>query len=243
MDRPVRIGCSGWQYDSWRRGAFYPERCPQRRWLAYYARQFETVEVNSTFYRLAKPAAVARWVAETPDDFRFTVKASRYLTHIKRLREIEEGIANYYEAIAPLVESEKLGPVLWQLPGNFKRDENRLAEACALLPPGRHCWEFRHESWFTEDVYAILRAYGCALVFGDHPERPWQPLELTCDWTFVRFHYGHRGRRGNYSETELREWAARLRQVRSQAEVFVYFNNDWEAFAPRNAIRLRALLA
>jgi uncharacterized protein YecE (DUF72 family) len=88
----------------------------------------------------------------------------------------------------------------------------------------------------------ILRAYGVALVYGDHPQRPWQPLELTTDWTFVRFHYGHRGRRGNYSETELREWAARLRDVRAQAEVFVYFNNDWEGFAPRNAKRLRALL-
>jgi uncharacterized protein YecE (DUF72 family) len=242
MDRPVRIGCSGWQYDSWRHGAFYPERCPQRNWLSYYARQFETVEVNSTFYRLARPTAVARWVAETPDDFTFVVKASRYLTHVKRLRELEDGIANYYEAIAPLVDSPKLGPVLWQLPGNFKRDEDRLAEACALLPPGRHGWEFRHESWFTDDVLAILRAYGCALVYGDHPERPWQPLELTTDWTFVRFHYGHRGRRGNYSETELRDWAARLREVRSQAEVFAFFNNDWEAFAPRNAKRLEALL-
>jgi len=242
MTRPVRIGCSGWQYDSWRGGAFYPERCPQRRWLSYYARQFETVEVNSTFYRLAKPAAVAGWVEQTPADFVLTLKASRYLTHIKRLRDIEEGIANYYAAIEPLVGSEKLGPVLWQLPGNFKRDEDRLAEACALLPAGRHCWEFRHESWFTDDVYAILRAYGCALVFGDHPERPWQPLELTSDWSFVRFHYGHRGRRGNYSETELREWAARLRDLRSEAEVFVYFNNDWEAFAPRNAKRLRSLL-
>ena len=242
MNRPVRIGCSGWQYDSWRGGAFYPERCPQRRWLSYYSRQFETVEVNSTFYRLAKPAAVAGWVEQTPADFVLTLKASRYLTHIKRLRDIEEGIANYYAAVEPLVRSQKLGPVLWQLPGNFKRDEDRLAEACASLPAGRHCWEFRDESWFTEDVYEILRQFGCALVFGDHPERPWQPLELTTDWTFIRFHHGHRGRRGNYSETELREWAARVRDVRTSAEVFAYFNNDWEAFAPRNAARLRALL-
>jgi uncharacterized protein YecE (DUF72 family) len=241
MQRPVRIGCSGWQYKDWR-GPFYPERCPQRRWLSVYARVFGTVEVNSTFYRLAKPAAVARWVQETPDDFVFTVKASRYLTHVRRLRDVEAGIARFFDAIAPLVDSPKLGPVLWQLPANFKRDEDRLAETCALLPPGRHCWEFRDESWFTADVFAILRAYGCALVYGDHPERPWQPLELTADWTFVRCHYGHRGRRGNYSETELREWAARLRSLRGEAEVFAYFNNDWEAFAPRNAKRLEALL-
>lgn len=242
MSRPAHIGCSGWQYKSWRNGAFYPEKLAQRRWLEYYSREFDTVEVNSTFYRLAKPAAVAGWLEQTPADFILTVKASRYLTHIRRLQDVEEGIAKYYDAIAPLVGSPKLGPVLWQLPANFKRDENRLAETCALLPPGRHCWEFRDPSWFTDDVLEILRQFGMALVYGDHPERPWQPLELTTDWTFVRFHYGWRGRRGNYSETELREWAARLREVRSQAEVFAYFNNDWEAFAPRNAKRLEALL-
>ena len=101
----AHLGCSGWQYRDWRDGAFYPPKCPQRAWLSYYARQFETVEVNSTFYRLAKPEAVARWVQETPPDFIFTVKASRYLTHIRRLREIEEGIERYYDSIRPLVES------------------------------------------------------------------------------------------------------------------------------------------
>jgi uncharacterized protein YecE (DUF72 family) len=242
-ERPVHVGCSGWQYKDWRNGAFYPPKLPQRRWLEHYASVFGTVEVNSTFYRLAKPEAVARWVAETPAGFLFTVKASRYLTHIRRLAELSEGIERFYAAIEPLARSPKLGPVLWQLPGNFRRDEDRLAEALAVLPPGRHCFEFRDESWFTPDVLEILRAYDVALVYGDHPSRPWQPLELTAGWTFVRFHYGHRGRRGNYSETELREWAARLRAVRTEAEVFVYFNNDWEAFAPRNALRLRALLS
>jgi uncharacterized protein YecE (DUF72 family) len=181
-------------------------------------------------------------VAETPEGFVLTVKASRYMTHVRRLKDLDEPLARYYEAIEPLASSVKLGPVLWQLPGNFKRDEDRLADALERFPRGRHCFEFRHESWFTEDVFSILRAYGAALVYGDHPERPWQPLELTTDWTLVRFHYGARGRRGNYSETELREWAARLREVRRDAEVFAYFNNDWEAFAPRNALRLRAML-
>jgi uncharacterized protein YecE (DUF72 family) len=240
--RPVHVGCSGWQYRDWRDGAFYPPKLPQRRWLEHYASVFGTVEVNSTFYRLAKPEAVARWVAETPPEFVFTVKGSRYITHIKRLADLGEPVARFYAAIEPLVDSSKLGPVLWQLPGNFKRDEDRLADALERFPPARHCFEFRHESWFTEDVLSILRAYGAALVYGDHPERPWQPLELTTDWTFVRFHYGARGRRGNYSETELRSWAARLREVRGDAEVFAYFNNDWEAFAPRNALRLRAML-
>jgi uncharacterized protein YecE (DUF72 family) len=237
----VRVGCSGWMYDDWR-GRLYPERAPKRSWLELYAEQFDTVEVNSTFYRLAKPAAVANWVAETPPDFVFAVKASRYLTHIKRLVDIEEGVQRFYDALAPLAESPKLGPVLWQFPANFHRDEDRLAEALAILPPGRHCFEFRHPSWFTDDVLEILRAYGAALVYGDHPERPFVPLELTADWTFLRFHYGHRGRRGNYSETELAEWAARIRDLRSQAEVYAYFNNDWEGFAVRNGRRLRTLL-
>ncbi len=239
--RAVHVGCSGWQYGDWRE-RFYPPKLPQRRWLEHYASVFDTVEVNSTFYRLAKPEAVARWVQDTPPDFTFAVKASRYMTHIRRLSDLEQGMERYYAAIEPLARSPKLGPVLWQLPANFRRDEDKLAEVCALLPEGRHCFEFRHESWFTPDVLDILRAYGVALVYGDHPERPWQPLELTTDWTFIRFHFGHRGRRGNYSETELREWAARLHDVRAEAEVFAYFNNDWEAFAVRNALRLRRLV-
>jgi uncharacterized protein YecE (DUF72 family) len=240
--RPVHIGCSGWQYRDWRDGAFYPPKLPQRRWLEHYATQFDTVEVNSTFYRLAKPDAVARWLADTPRDFTFVVKASRFMTHVKRLQDLEQPIERYYAALEPLVESHKLGPVLWQLPANFKRDEDRLADALERFPPGRHCFEFRDESWFTPDVLEILRAYGAALVYGDHPERPWQPLELTADWTLIRFHYGTRGRRGNYSDTEIEEWAERIRDVRAKAEVFAYFNNDWEAFAPRNAARLRRLL-
>jgi len=236
----ILIGTSGWQYADWK-PLLYPD-VPQKRWLERHAEAFATVEVNNAFYRLPKRETFEAWRDRTPDDYVVTVKASRYLTHIRRLKDVGDGVARFYEAIAPLVSSGKLGPVLWQLPANFKRDEDRLVEVLELLPAGRHCFEFRDESWFTGDVFEILRQFGIALVYGDHPERPWQPLELTTDWTFIRFHYGHRGRRGNYSETELREWAARLRDVRSRAEVFAYFNNDWEAFAPRNAQRLRSLL-
>jgi uncharacterized protein YecE (DUF72 family) len=235
--KPVHIGCSGWNYKDWRE-RFYPRGMPPRRWLARYAEHFGTVEVNSTFYRLAKPAAVANWVNETPPEFVFAVKASQYLTHMKRLTDLQPGIERFYEAIAPLAESPKLGPVLWQLPERFTRDEDRLADALAILPPGRHCFEFRHESWFTSDVLELLRAYGAALAYGDHPERPFVPLELTADWTFLRFHFGHRGRRGNYSATELDEWAERVRDLRERVEVFAFFNNDWEAFAIHNALGL-----
>ena len=147
--RPVRVGCSGWQYDSWR-GRLYPEGLAKGRWLERYSQVFDTVEVNSTFYRLASADAVARWVEQTPPDFVFAAKASRYMTHIKRLQNLAEGIGRYYEGIEPLVESGKLGPIVWQFPANFKRDDDRLGGALPLLPPGRHCFEFRHESWFTE---------------------------------------------------------------------------------------------
>jgi uncharacterized protein YecE (DUF72 family) len=239
---PVRIGCSGWNYADWRERV-YPRGVPVRRWLAHYATLFDTVEVNSTFYRLAKPEAVANWVRDTPPGFVFAAKASRYLTHMKRLGDIEPGIRRYYEAIEPLVRSPKLGPVLWQLPERMRADVPRLAAALDALPPGRHCFEFRHPSWFSDEVLELLRFHHVALVIGDHPERPFQPVgELTADWTYLRLHYGARGRRGNYSETELHEWAERVRGLAERAEVFAYFNNDWEGFAVRNALRLRALV-
>jgi uncharacterized protein YecE (DUF72 family) len=239
--RPARVGCSGWQYRDWR-GVLYPAGLPQRRWLERYAECFDTVEVNSTFYRLASRDAVAGWVDQTPPDFCFALKASRYLIHMKKLMDIDQGIARFYERIEPLVESRRLGPVLWQLPEWFTRDDDRLAAALARLPPGRHCFEFRDSSWFVPDVLALLREHGVALAIGDHPERPFQPLELTTDWTFIRLHYGSRGRNGNYSETELDEWARRIDRLRERAEVYAYFNNDWSGFAVRNALGLRERL-
>jgi uncharacterized protein YecE (DUF72 family) len=238
----VRVGCSGWQYRDWR-GVLYPEGLAQSRWLERYAEEFDTVEVNSTFYRLASRAAVERWVEQTPAGFVFALKASRYLIHMKKLRDIEQGIGRFYERVEPLAGTPKMGPVLWQLPEWFKRDDATLAAALDALPAGRHCFEFRHPSWFCDEVYDLLRRHDVALAIGDSPDRPWQPFVLTTDWTFVRFHHGHRGRRGNYSETELREWADRLVGVAGEASVLAYFNNDWEGFAVRNARSLRAMLA
>jgi uncharacterized protein YecE (DUF72 family) len=157
---------------------------------------------------------------------------------MKRLTDMDRAVRRFYERIEPLTESPKLGPVLWQLPENFHRDDERLAGALERLPAGRHAFEFRHRSWFTDDVYAMLRARDVALVIGDHPERPFQSHELTTDFTFVRFHYGHRGRNGNYSESELGEWAERIRAWRDRVGVFAYFNNDWNAYAVRNAKQL-----
>jgi uncharacterized protein YecE (DUF72 family) len=232
--KPVHIGCSGWNYPDWR-GTVYPKGVPPSRWLEHYSRIFDTVEVNSTFYRLASPTAVAHWIEQTPPEFVFALKASRYLTHVKRLTVLGQYVERFYEGIQPLVGTPKLGPILWQLPENFRRDDERLANALDGLPAGRHCFEFRHESWFTPDVYSLLRAHDVALVIGDHPKWPFQAHEMTTDWTYVRFHSGARGRRGNYSDTELEEWRQRIAGWRSRVEVFAYFNNDREGFAVRNA--------
>jgi len=240
--RPIRIGCSGWNYQAWK-DEFY-EGKPARLWLQHYAQHFDTVEVNNTFYRLPLKSSVASWVAHTPPRFVFAVKASRYLTHVKRLADLGGGIARYYERIEPLVRSPKLGPVLWQLPATFKRDDDRLGAALEAFPPGRHCFEFRHPSWFVEPVYEVLRAHGSALVIGDRPEvKAFQTHEFTANWTFVRFHYGSRGRRGNYSEAELEEWARRLENWSRDVEILAYFNNDWEVFAVRNALWLKRRLS
>src|SRR5439155_1154068 len=187
----IRIGCSGWNYSSWK-DVFYAGR-PVRLWLEHYAEHFDTVEVNNTFYRLPRPEAVARWVEQTPANFLFAVKASRYLTHVKRLRDLGRGLERYSDALA-------------------------------RFPAGRHCIELRHESWFADDVYALLREHGTALVIGDRPEvKEFQAHVFTADWTFVRFHYGSRGRRGNYSERELEEWAQRSENWSREVDVFAYF--------------------
>jgi uncharacterized protein YecE (DUF72 family) len=177
-------------------------------------------------------------VEQTPPGFLFAVKASRFLTHMKRLTDMGTGLERFYERIEPLIESSKLGPVLWQLPERFRRDDERLASALGRLPPGRHCFEFRHASWFTPDIYALLREHGVALAVGDHPGRPFQAHELTADWAFVRFHYG--GRDGKYSQDELEQWRARISAWRArEVEVFAYINNDWEGFAVDNALWLK----
>jgi uncharacterized protein YecE (DUF72 family) len=239
--KEAHIGCSGWNYRDWR-GGFYPQGLPARRWLESYAQHFDTVEVNATFYRLASRVAVANWVDMSPPGFIFAVKASRYLTHVKRLGDIADGVARFYDPLEPLIAARRLGPVLWQLPENFARDDARLQGALERLPAGRHAFEFRHASWFVPAVYRILRTHGVALVIGDHPQRPFQTDARTARWRYARLHAGARGRRGNYSERELERWAQRVHGWRRGDESFVYLNNDWEAFAPRNAAWLRSRL-
>jgi uncharacterized protein YecE (DUF72 family) len=240
----VRIGCSGWNYDHWRNGVFYPPRLASRDWLRFYSRYFDTVELNTTFYRLPRTASVARWVLESPPRFLFAVKVSRYVTHIKRLLDTEQHLPLLLDRIDPLIRSPKLGPLLWQLPPTFRRDDERLAAALDAAPRSlRHAVEFRHESWFAADVMALLRERNVALVIGDRPQvHGFQTHELTADFTFVRFHSGSRGGRGNYADDELDEWAERIRAWSDAGDVYAYFNNDWEGFAIHNALGLKERL-
>ena len=240
----IRIGCSGWSYESWRDGVFYPPRLASARRLGHYAERFDTVELNSSFYRLPTVAAAEGWARQTPQGFRFAVKVSRYLTHIVRLADTAEHLGLLLERIAPLIEAGKLGPLLWQLPPTFERDDERLAQALEELPTGfRHAFEFRHPSWFVDDVFALLRDRDIAFVIADRPDiGPLGTEELTAGFVYVRFHHGSHGRRGNYSASELDAWAKRIRAWARRREVWAYFNNDWEGFAPRNGAALKELL-
>jgi len=233
----VWIGCSGWSYQDWREGLY--RDLPASRWLQRYAETFDTVEVNATFYRLPRRKTVAGWVEQTPDHFLFAVKASRYLTHMRRLRDIEAGVARFWEPLEPLREAGRLGPVLWQLPENFPRDDELLANALEVLPPARHCFEFRHPSWFAAGVRRLLERHGASLALGDDARRELPSARPLGEIAYLRLHYGSHGRDGNYSAAELDRWRRRVAAWRSRHEAFVYLNNDWRGFAPANARELR----
>ena len=234
----IRIGCSGWSYQHWR-GVFYPQSGSTSRWLELYSQEFDTVEINATFYRLPAVKTVEAWARRTPTDFLFAVKASRYLTHVKRLRGIVEGMKRMDACVEPLRSASKLGPMLWQLPPHFHREDNVLESALDALTPGRHAFEFRDPSWFADDIYELLRQHGAALVVADRSPGPPSPWLDTAGWSYLRFHSG-RARDGNYGARELHAWA---RNVTSQTgDVFAYFNNDWQGFAIANARTLRGLV-
>jgi len=231
------VGTSGWQYDDWR-VRFYPEGLPKARWLAFFADRFSSVEVNNTFYRLPSRETFARWRAETPTGFVFSVKASRFITHVKRLREPEEPLALLLQHAAGL--SDRLGPVLFQLPPRFRADVGLLKAFLGTLPSGvRAALEFRDPSWETAEVFTCLENAGAALVWPDRP-RVRLALSLTGGWAYVRFHEGRRSEPG-YTREKLRRWADRLAATPA-TDVFAYFNNDTGGAAVRDARTLSELL-
>jgi uncharacterized protein YecE (DUF72 family) len=227
------VGTSGWQYRDWR-GAFYPARLPARAWLEEYASRFPTVEVNNTFYRLPERATFARWAAAVPDGFRFAVKASRYLTHVRRLREPREPVQRLLRAAAGL--GDALGPVLLQLPPTLGADPQLLAATLREFPRDlRVAVEVRHESWHTEAVYEVLGARDAALCLWDRRNRH-GPLVATTSWCYLRMHEGRAAPPPCYGRAALHGWANRLRDSWGpDPDGFVYFNNDPHACAPHNA--------
>lgn len=235
------IGTSGFMYRHWR-GNFYPEKLPQSKWLVHYAERFPTVELNVTFYRLPDKNAFEKWRAETPGDFKFTLKGSRYITHIKRLLEPKEPLKRFMERATLL--REKLGVVLWQLPPNFRKDPGRLEGfITALRPYGlRHAFEFREESWMDREVASLLEKEGHAICAADWPPFADKP-PATAGFYYIRRH-GHGGSYDTcYTEEELRRDARRIRKfLKGGMDVFIYFNNDAWGFAPQNALELKEIL-
>lgn len=246
--RPGRlwIGTSGWTYRSWK-GPFYPDDLPSREYLPFYAREFTTTEINYSFYHLPRPETFRNWAARVPDDFCFAVKASRFITHIKRLLDVEEPWRKFVQNAVEL--HGHLGPILLQFPPGFRKDVDRLSRFFTIAhkaAPTRSrlklVLEFRHESWLADEVYALLRRHRAAWCIADGAKYPRKDL-VTADFAYIRYHGRSRMFASDYSRAELEEEAKLIgRYVRDGLDVHVYFNNDAEGYAVKNARMLKRLL-
>ena len=232
----VWIGTSGWQYRHWD-GSFYPAltELPKAGQLRYYADLFRVVEVNATFYRLPGTGVLGSWAAQTPEDFVFAVKASKFLTHFKKLKDPEEPVERLMSRAREL--GPKMGPILLQLPPNMHRNEERLDAVLTLLAPqARVAVEFRHDSWYADSVREVLARHGAALCLADRGAVPITPLWRTAEWGYLRFHGGAASPPGCYHEETLVEWVDRMADLwGTDGEVYVFFNNDWHRCALRGA--------
>lgn len=239
MTAPILVGTSGWSYADWR-GTFYPRGTGTRRWLAFYASQFPTVELNSSFYRQPTARQFARWADQVPDHFVFAVKAPRFLTHVLRLRHCREPLRRFQRILHGL--GAKLGPILYQLPPNLAADLPLLTRFAAALNPGqRHVLEFRHPSWFREETFAILRRHGIALCWSDYTPAP-APHELTAPFVYARLH-GGTNYDADYTRPALRTWAQILQtHAANGLPGYLYCNNTAHSHAIRNARQLSQLL-
>jgi len=234
----MHIGTSGWNYDHWK-GLFYPEKLPKSRWLQHCTGVFSTLEVNATFYRQMKDSTFVKWHSETPDGFIWAVKASRFITHIKKLQDVKEPLDRFFSSVGLL--REKLGPVLFQLPLSLPFEPSLLEHFCALLPEQRCTIEARHYSWTGEEALSIMKRHSIAWCISDTAGRYPYREEVTADFTYIRLHGSKSLYASNYSEQELRDWASKIRSF--GVDAYAYFDNDFMAYAPRNALRLKELLA
>jgi uncharacterized protein YecE (DUF72 family) len=236
----ARVGTSGWQYSYWKK-AFYPTDLPQSRWLEYYATRFSSVEVNNTFYRLPTADTFADWAARTPDDFVFSLKASRYLTHMKRLRDPEEPVSRILERAQPL--GSKLGPILLQLPPNFKIDLAAVDKVLACFPSSvKVVVEARNPTWFVDEYAEVLSRHNAASCIAVSDDRE-TPVWRTADWGYARFHESQKKPYTTFAKKTLALWADRLGELFGDDSVYVFFDNDTNACAPRNAKTLASLIA
>jgi uncharacterized protein YecE (DUF72 family) len=233
----IYIGTSGWVYKHWR-GVFYPEGLPQTKWLEFYTQHFSTVELNNTFYQLPSEKTFAGWRERSSPDFAYAVKVSRFITHLKKLRNVEEALGNFFSRAQLL--GEKLGPLLYQLPPNMPRNDAILWDFLQLLPPRlHHVFEFRHESWFDEEIFDLLRKHKAGLCIFDMPGLI-TPVIATTDFTYIRFHGSSGLYSSCYADTELEKWAERIGSLGKDLEaIYIYFNNDAEGSAISNAKTLR----
>jgi uncharacterized protein YecE (DUF72 family) len=237
----IWIGTSGWTYDGWR-GPFYPERIAKKRWLEWYGGQFSSTEINGSFYRTPSLEAVRVWREQTPDYFLFAWKASKFITHWKRLSEKS---ANSIELMETRLKAlgPKIGPVLFQLPARFKADRGRLTSFLKLLPKRyQYAFEFRDESWYGPEILQELRHRNIALCISDHIDAP-APWEVTAKHVYVRGHGPTGEYKGRYSLKTLREWATAMKKWRRRGlTVYCYFDNDQKSAAPKDAKRLMELV-
>lgn len=226
------VGTSGYSYKAWK-GRFYPADLPDKAMLHYYAQRFRSVEINNSFYRMPVASVLEAWAQAVPEDFRFVLKAPQRITHVQRLKDAGEALAHLVEVAGAL--QARLGPLLFQLPPNLRKDLPRLADFLALLPrDGQAAFEFRHPSWFDDEVFQLLREHGAALCIAEAEGDLEVPLVATADWGYLRL------RRPDYGDAELAAWAHRLRQ-QAWREAFVFFKHEDEAKGPRLAERFLAL--
>ncbi len=237
---PVHIGTSGWHYKHWR-GPFYPEKLSAAKMLEYYAGRFDTVEVNNSFYHLPLETALHEWRDTTPASFHFAVKGSRYLTHMKKLKDPEPGVEKFFARVDLL--GRKLGPVVFQLPPWWEANAERLEVFLRALPRrGRYAFEFRNQTWRTEEIYRILRRHNAAFCIFEIAG-VFSGIEITADFAYVRLHGPEGAYQGSYGKKALESWAALIRDWRRDLKaVYVYFDNDQAGYAPKNALALKEML-
>lgn len=245
--KEIYIGTSGYNYSHWRNNVFYPEGLSQNKYLEFYCTRFSSVELNVTFYRLPSIKAFEGWDRKTPRDFKFVVKGNRFITHIKRLKDVKDPLKNFSENLTPL--KKKTSCILWQLPPSFKADAERLKgfvrdlERLRFKKSLRHAFEFRHETWFMEKIYRILRDNNFCLCIADLPNAPHIEV-LTADFIYIRFHGSKIRYTSNYSNKELTTASLKAKKwLYSRKALYAFFNNDAYGYAPKNAISFKKLVS